>query len=211
MVLVGGVAAVAFAATSDTPSPPTPSEDEAVNLAMEQLGSEASTLELVQFAYRIAYPEGPIPPSEPYQRAWDSIGSKVLAATGRPPNIVVPPVGPTDTDDSAERVAAWLDDLTNTQRAEAREIIGRELWDPLETSARANDDLGTKAGLLAIKRTVENLVEKNKLSALSLYNGLNGALGEEKLNAFFQILDDTVGAPNLNPARYPAGRPAPLW
>lgn len=201
ILVVGLVGAGVFLYTTTAQAAPAlpPSEAAAVSAAVEQLGPDAATAEIAQLAFVTAYPGQPM--ADP---AWASIVTQVETALGRPLVPIKIPSGVADSsDEAAELVADWLSSLREEQRASARQTIGAPLWDALVSSSMSGDDIATRGALLAIKLAVEAKVHDSKLGALATYASLQSSLGDDKLEEFMEILDDTVGRPKVNPAARP--------
>lgn len=191
------VAGVAFAATRPTKRA-TPSQTEAIQSALKQLGQDAKADEVAFVAYLLVYPNGPIPPTGTYVDRWEELAKKAQAALGDSGPVPAPP-DPTDHDDnSSELVMAWLDGLTAEQQEQARAAVGKELWDPVVAYATVNNDLGTTTALQNVKREIEYLAAEKRFAAAQLYYNLDEALGSAKLQEFMSVLEATVGAPTID-------------
>ena len=192
--------AIIWVKTAKAATPQAPAEHVAIDMAIAQLGGEASTVDLAQMAYALAYPQAPFPPTGKYGEIWNRIVEVIQARLARFEGPVVPPSTAADLDDSSENVSAWLAGLSPEEEVGAREAIGAVLWDPLVGAARAHNDIATRAALLNLKNAIEAQIKESKLAALNTYGSLKSALGDEKLKAFIEIMDDTVGRPEVNPA-----------
>lgn len=174
-------------------------EDAAVRQAISELGRKAFTVDLAARAYELAHPSASFPPEGADLEAWNRIVVMVQGAQ------IPPATGPdSDGDETAERMADWLRSLSTEQRREVREIIGADLWDPIAEASAQGDDAATRAALRTLKAAVEDQMAKSKLFALSVFGNLRMTLGTAKLDAFMEIMDDTVGLPAMNPAPNPA-------
>lgn len=199
-VVGAGVFFVSTTARAQAPAPP--SDAEAVAAAVQQLGNDAPTSEISQLAFAAAYPGRSVEDPQ-----WSNIVKQVETALGRPlVPIKIPSSSDPSSDDAAELVSDWMSSLLPGQVSSARDAVGVALWDPLVFAATNGDDVSTRGALLAIKLAIQTQAHGSKLAALSTYASLQSSLGDDKLEEFIEILDDTVGRPQVNPAARPPWR-----
>lgn len=191
---VVGAGVFLYSATARAAPAAPPSEEAAVAAAIEQLGPDAPTAQISQLAFSTAYPGQT--PAEP---EWASIVTQVETVLGRPLVPIKIPSGPAFEDEAAELVTDWMGSLSDAQRSAVQQAVGAALWDPLVASAAGGDDVATRGALLAIKLAIEAQAQDSKISALATYASLQSNLGDDKLQEFLEILDDTVGRPQVNP------------
>lgn len=179
-------------------SGPVPTEDQAIDAAISQLGTDAETAEVARVAYRLAYPTAPYPPDGTYTPSWARIVRKVQELLARPVQKVAPPAVEDlpAGDGTAAKVSAWLESLSAEQRSSTREIVGSQVWDPVEVASSKRDDEATRAALLSFKLGIEAAARDSKWRALKMYSQLKDTLGP-KLDEFGEILSATVGAPEV--------------
>jgi hypothetical protein len=175
---------------------PIPTEDDAIEAALDHMGPDAPIGQIAAAAYYLAYPNGPTPPTSGYAVAWDRIVRKLREQLGSTDEVAVEIPPAEDVDDTAELVGEWLGSLSADQRDKARAALGAATWDPLAHASARGDDRATKAALLSLKLGIEKEAGENKLGALKMYSDLKSVLGP-KLAEFTAILDKTVGKPEV--------------
>lgn len=188
-LLVGG--GVAYAKMRKRSSGP-PSPEDAVDRAIEILGSDASAIEVADAAYPMAYPDCPekLDPDDPDHALciedWNHLYD--LAKDTLPKGKWGPRPVPDDLPDEgpAADMRAWLGSLSPHQRTELRRIIGPKYYDPIKRAANAGDDGKTVGNVLRLKNAIEKLLREDPIEAASQYNELKKLLGPK--------LDDLMDA-----------------
>lgn len=160
-----------------------PALKRAADETVQSLGTGTDMMTLTDTAYRAARPDCPgrLDPDDPTHadciRAWLQLRD-LIAARLPPPAMPkpVPQSGLSETGPAAD-MRGWLESLTPTQRAELRESIGAEHYDPISRAANAGDDKAVVKSVLALKAAIEDLASDDPLAALRQYRRLKSSLG----------------------------------
>jgi hypothetical protein len=198
-LIIGGLTAAAALiggyayAQSQVPEPsPLPSPRAAVRKAIKMLPGEDS-IEIADAAYVMAYPDCPpkLDPDDPTHAdciaKWLELREIALEELEAPtkkkkkrPSGTSPEPEPEPTPGEpgpAEDMRQWLDSLSGHQRSELRRIVGAKYYDPIVQAAESDDDAATVSAVLRLKRSIENLVETDKVAAFKKYSELQDLLG----------------------------------
>ncbi len=188
VVLIGGFFVVREVLVGEPKKPPVKKydPDQAVSEAINELGKDAGVLALTELAYPLAYPDCPprLDPDDPTHAKcidhWldlrERISKRVPAGKGTG-----------GTRGIAKKLGKWIDGLSSGQRTQLRNTIGAKLYDPIANGAKSNNDSQVTAGLLRLKRSINDLIAESKLQALALQSKLQNILGP-KLDEFMKIV-----------------------
>lgn len=192
-LLVGGGVAYARFRKSVAPAGPVPPE-EAVDRAINLLGTQRDPEEITDAAYPMAYPDCPplLDPDDPthgtcidyWWHLHDLAVERLPPPSGRPrpPTDELPTTGP------AADMREWFGSLTQHQRSELRRLIGPSNYDPIKRAANDGDDGKTVAAVLRLKNSIEKLLSDDPIAALKRYNELKKLLGP-KLDELMDTAD----------------------
>lgn len=199
VALIGGYAYAA----SQAPEPsPIPGPRAAVRKAIKMLPGSDS-IEIADTAYVMAYPGCP-PRLDPKDvthgdciAKWLNLREMALEELEAPPKKKrpkrpgkkpdpsgtqepepehEPPLVPPGPGPAAD-MKKWLDSLSGSQRSGLRKILGGQYYDPIVKGAESGDDAGTVKAVLRMKRSIENLVNTDKMAAFKKYQELEALLG----------------------------------
>lgn len=180
------------------PKPPAwiPSDAIAIDMAIADLGGDASTEDIVQMAYSLAHPTATNPPSGVDLAVWGWITKVVQARLARGLEKVDPPKIPPKIDGSAEKVLAWIASMSGEQAFNARNLLGPPRYDPLAAGAMALNDVITRAALTTIRMFIEAKIASSKMDALALYSKAKSSVGAGNVSTLKKIMEESVGAPS---------------
>lgn len=192
-LLLGGAAYARFRKATEISPPSSP--EEAVDRAISLLGTARDPQEIADAAYPMAYPDCPptLDPDdlshaaciEDWWRLHD-LAEAALPAGGSPPSEASPPSdegrppqddGTLPTTGPAADMRAWLESLTQTQRAQLRTLIGATHYDPIKHAAYAGDDAQTVSAVLRFKNAAEKMLSDDPIAAAKRYSELRALLG----------------------------------
>jgi hypothetical protein len=160
ILLAAGAAFLLLGRGGGAPNP----EQTAVLEVIGEHGFSKSSIELTDFAYWKAYPEGPkkLDPDDPthqeYIEAWLRIWADVKQRKidARPePGVATTNTGP-DGRLSAE-VDAWIGSLDANQRSKLIALIGQSRFDQVKAAAASGDDVRTQAQIDRLQAFVDSL------------------------------------------------------
>lgn len=171
----------AAAATSVLAPPPT--EDDAVDMAIAQLGPQATTSDLAAAAFALSHRGEPISDA-----SWSSVVSKVASKTGRPSIPLKLPSAAVDVGVDAD-VADWIATLSESQSQALRVVVGPVAFDELASGGHGHSAAAAM----------------NRLKAMTLADFeaseiLRNAVGDEAHGDLLDIFDDTASPPSGSPA-----------